>query len=146
MYFNSFQLDWVPLKVFQSSSTSRPSAAKKPSSKATKSLRPMPFGATFTRVRPAVPSNRLADDGNSSPEVPSARGFVEVYTALIGCRPRRQLVARMSASEIRDLSSPHVAWRCAPLMRDTGWERRAGSAHGHNRRRERQKPEARRRK
>src|SRR5262245_32952122 len=46
-YSIPFQLDCVPRKVFQSNSTSRPSAWKKPSSSATKSLRPIPFGATL---------------------------------------------------------------------------------------------------
>src|SRR5262245_48784826 len=43
-----FQLDCVPRKVLMSHSTSMPSSAKKPSSCATKSLSPMPFGATRT--------------------------------------------------------------------------------------------------
>src|SRR5262249_8638802 len=46
-YSIPFQLDCVPRKVFQSNSTSRPSAWKNPSSSATKSLRPIPFGATL---------------------------------------------------------------------------------------------------
>src|SRR5215475_1795491 len=50
-YSIPFQLDCVPRKVFQSNSTSRPSAAKKPSCIATKSLRPMPLGATLTCFR-----------------------------------------------------------------------------------------------
>src|SRR5215510_7280842 len=46
-YSIPFQLDCVPRKVFQSNSTSSPSALKKPSSNATKSFRPIPFGATL---------------------------------------------------------------------------------------------------
>ena len=49
-YFKSFQLPCVPRKVFMSNSTSRPSAAKKPSCIATKSFSPMPFGATATLI------------------------------------------------------------------------------------------------
>src|SRR6185503_8389820 len=52
-----FQLDCVPRKVFQSNSTSSPSAAKKPSCMATKSLRPMPLGATFTRFKFSAMAN-----------------------------------------------------------------------------------------
>src|SRR6185503_9550614 len=47
-YLFSVQRDWVPRKVLMSHSTSMPSAAKKPSFSATKSLRPMPLGATRT--------------------------------------------------------------------------------------------------
>src|SRR5215510_939231 len=50
-YSIPFQLDCVPRKVFQSNSTSRPSALKKPSSNATKSFRPIPFGATWNLGR-----------------------------------------------------------------------------------------------
>src|SRR5215471_1748569 len=50
-YSRPFQLDCVPRNVFQSNSTSRPSATKKPSCIATKSLRPMPLGATLTCFR-----------------------------------------------------------------------------------------------
>src|SRR5215469_7962787 len=50
-YSSSFQLDCVPRNVFQSNSTSSPSAAKKPSCMATKSFSPMPFGATLTGMR-----------------------------------------------------------------------------------------------
>src|ERR1700741_917719 len=47
-YCVPFQLDCVPRNVLMSHSTSMPSAAKKPSASATKSLRPMPLGATRT--------------------------------------------------------------------------------------------------
>src|SRR5262252_2728543 len=53
-YSSPFQLDCVPRKVFQSNSTSRPSAAKKSSCMATKSLSPMPLGAILTRVTSAM--------------------------------------------------------------------------------------------
>src|SRR5215510_3900235 len=46
-YSIPFQLDCVPRNVCQSNSTSSPSVRKKPSSSATKSLRPIPFGATL---------------------------------------------------------------------------------------------------
>src|SRR5215831_1030679 len=49
-YFKSFQLFWVPRKIFISNSTSRPSSANKPSCIATKSFNPMPFGATETLI------------------------------------------------------------------------------------------------
>src|ERR1051325_1481112 len=49
-YFRSFQLLCVPRKVFMSNSTSSPSAANSPSCIATKSFRPMPFGATVTWI------------------------------------------------------------------------------------------------
>ena len=57
--FEPFQLDCVPRNVFQSNSTSSPSAAKKPSCFATKSLRPMPLGATLTRFRLLAIANLL---------------------------------------------------------------------------------------
>src|SRR3982751_256958 len=47
-YLFSVQRDCVPRKVLMSHSTSMPSAAKKPSCSATKSLMPMPLGATRT--------------------------------------------------------------------------------------------------
>src|SRR3954468_4067595 len=47
-YLFSVQRDCVPRKVLTSHSTSMPSAAKKPSFSATKSLRPIPLGATRT--------------------------------------------------------------------------------------------------
>src|SRR3954469_15336406 len=47
-YLFSVQRDLVPRNVLTSHSTSMPSAAKKPSFSATKSLRPMPLGATRT--------------------------------------------------------------------------------------------------
>src|SRR5215813_14090369 len=58
-YSRPFQLDCVPRKVFQSNSTSSPSAAKKPSCIATKSLRPMPLGATLTRFKLLAIANLL---------------------------------------------------------------------------------------
>src|SRR4051812_26438384 len=47
-YLSSVHRDCVPRKVLTSHSTSMPSAAKKPSASATKSLMPMPLGATRT--------------------------------------------------------------------------------------------------
>src|SRR3954469_24863703 len=47
-YLFSVQRDCVPRNVFMSHSTSMPSAWKKPSCWATKSLMPMPLGATRT--------------------------------------------------------------------------------------------------
>src|SRR5262245_42119624 len=46
-YSIPFQVDCVPRKVFQSNSTSSPSSLKNSCSRATKSFRPIPFGATL---------------------------------------------------------------------------------------------------
>src|SRR5438874_6832806 len=60
-YSEPFQLACVPRKVFMSHSTSMPSAAKKPSSFATKSFRPIPLGATRTFLM-APPVDGIAPD------------------------------------------------------------------------------------
>src|SRR5580704_6698144 len=73
-YCKFFQLDCVPRKVFQSSSTSRPSAAKKPSRMATKSLSPMPLGAIFTRCSSLAMTHPPGSDVSRSLSPPPLAG------------------------------------------------------------------------
>src|SRR4051812_45424024 len=103
MYCEPFQLACVPRKVLMSHSTSMPSAAKKPSCSATKSLRPMPLGATRTFLM-----------------TPPVDGYSEHYTE-VSSENNHQCVARGGGSLLPPLDlqgGGHPAGGDAPVRRE----------------------------
>src|SRR3954469_15520521 len=135
-YLSSVHRDCVPRKVLTSHSTSMPSAAKKPSSWATKSLMPMPLGATRTflitppiKLRRRITTTNYDDklrrqitttnyDDKLRRQITTTSGYSRHYT------PDKSMIARrLSAKTLRGESAryerPRTAKEAAILVAAT---------------------------